>query len=172
MTHAQELLKEGEIRAEIRIIENLLQEGIAWSAIERITGVHETPFQALKKRLEEMNEPGEGGSMSYDAFRTDPKRLEELIEEATVDCYDEEEQHTGLLTMIGDEVVFPFEAKVMGDVVQVMAMKWPDHGYGLQLTCEKNGATYDIDVDSIEWMEPLPEGFEWIEAYLSWKRYL
>ena len=96
--------------------------------------------------------------MSYDAFRTDPKRLEELIEEATVDCYDEEEQHTGLLTMIGDEVVFPFEAKVMGDVVQVMATKWPDHGYGLQFTCEKNGATYDIDAGSIEWMDEAASG--------------
>jgi len=112
------------------------------------------------------------GLMSHDAFRTDPERLEELIEEATIDCYDEDEQHSGLLTMIGDEVVFPFEAKVMGDIVQVTAMKWPNHGYGLQFTCEKNGATYEIDVGSMEWIEPLPEGFEWIEAYLSWRRYL
>lgn len=28
------------------------------------------------------------------------QRLRELIEEATVDCYDEEEQATGLFTMI------------------------------------------------------------------------
>ncbi len=110
--------------------------------------------------------------MSNDAFRTDPKRLEELIEEATVDCYDEEEQHSGLLTMIEDEVVFPFSAKVMGDVVQVTGMKWPDQGYGLKLICEKHAATYEIDVGSIEWIEPVPEGFEWIEAYLSWTRYL
>ena len=46
--------------------------------------------------------------MSSRSFRTDPERLEELIEEATVDCYDEEEQHSGLLTMIEDDVVFPF----------------------------------------------------------------
>ena len=39
--------------------------------------------------------------MSSRSFRTDPERLEELIDEATVDCYDEEEQHSGLLTMIG-----------------------------------------------------------------------
>ena len=110
--------------------------------------------------------------MSNDSFRTDPERLEALIEEATIDCYNEDEQHSGLMTMIGDEVGFPFEAKVLGDVVQITDMKWPDHGYGLQFTCEKNGTTYVIDVGSIEWMEPLPEGFEWIEAYLSWVRYL
>jgi len=59
MTYAQELLKEGreegEIRAEVRIIENLLREGMDWPAIERITGVNETQFQALKQRLEAMH---------------------------------------------------------------------------------------------------------------------
>jgi hypothetical protein len=57
MTYAQELLKEGEIRAEVTIIENLLQEGMAWSATDRITGGNETPFQALTQRLDEMNDP-------------------------------------------------------------------------------------------------------------------
>jgi predicted transposase/invertase (TIGR01784 family) len=60
MTYAQELVKEGreegEIRAEVRIIENLLRERMEWSAIERITGVSETQFQALKQRLEGMNQ--------------------------------------------------------------------------------------------------------------------
>src|SRR4029453_6504003 len=64
MTYAQELLKEGraegraegEIKAEVRIIENLLREGMGWSAIERVTGVNETQFQALKQQIEDMNE--------------------------------------------------------------------------------------------------------------------
>jgi len=64
MTYAQELLKEGraegraegEIKAEVRIIENLLREGMEWSAIERVTGVHEPQFQALKQQIEDMNE--------------------------------------------------------------------------------------------------------------------
>jgi hypothetical protein len=59
MTYAQELLKEGreegEIRAEVRIIENLRREGMDWPAIERITGVNEMQFQALKQRLEDMH---------------------------------------------------------------------------------------------------------------------
>jgi predicted transposase/invertase (TIGR01784 family) len=64
MTYAQELLKEGraegraegEIKAEVRIIENLLREGMEWSAIERVTGVNEPQFQALKQQIEDMNE--------------------------------------------------------------------------------------------------------------------
>jgi len=106
------------------------------------------------------------------AFRTDPERLEALIEEATVDCYNEDEQHAGLLTMIEEHVVFPFEAKVIGEIVQITGMEWPDDGFGLQFTCEKNGETHAIDAGSIAWVEPLPEGFEWIEAYFVWARYL
>jgi hypothetical protein len=60
MTYAQELLKEGraegEIKAEVRIIENLLREGMEWPAIERVTGVNEAQFQALKQQIADMNE--------------------------------------------------------------------------------------------------------------------
>jgi predicted transposase YdaD len=68
MTYAQELRQEGQregrregrtegaIRAEVRIIENLLREGLAWPAIERITGVNEAHFQVLKQQVEAMNE--------------------------------------------------------------------------------------------------------------------
>jgi predicted transposase/invertase (TIGR01784 family) len=59
MTYAQELVKEGreegERRTEVRIIENLLREGMAWPAIERITGVNEAQFQVLKQRVEASN---------------------------------------------------------------------------------------------------------------------
>jgi predicted transposase/invertase (TIGR01784 family) len=67
MTYAQELLNEGrtegraegqaegEIKAEVRIIENLLREGMAWDAIERVTGINEARFQALKRQVETMD---------------------------------------------------------------------------------------------------------------------
>jgi predicted transposase/invertase (TIGR01784 family) len=66
MTYAQELLNEGrtegraegqaegEIKAEVRIIENLLREGMTWDAIERVTGINEAKFQALKRQVEAM----------------------------------------------------------------------------------------------------------------------
>ena len=56
MTYAQELLAQGEMRAQVKIIENLLREGMAWPVIERVTGVNETQFQALKQIVEDMNE--------------------------------------------------------------------------------------------------------------------
>jgi predicted transposase YdaD len=64
MTYAQELLAEGEARGKVKgrieervkMIEGLLQEGVEWSVIERVSGVNEAQFQALKQELEDMNE--------------------------------------------------------------------------------------------------------------------
>lgn len=63
MTYAQELRQagrtegreEGELRAEVRIIENLLREGMEWAAIARVTGITEPQFQTLKQRLEALH---------------------------------------------------------------------------------------------------------------------
>jgi hypothetical protein len=98
----------------------------------------------------------------------DTDRLWALIEEATVDCHDEGEQHAGLLTMIEDEVVCPFKARVIGEDVVVTGFEWPDDGYGLKACCQRTGATHAVDITSLEWVER-PKGFEWIEAYLQWR---
>lgn len=59
-TYAQELLAEGraegELRTQVQVIEGLLREGVAWSVIERATGVNETQFQTLKQQVEGMHE--------------------------------------------------------------------------------------------------------------------
>jgi hypothetical protein len=99
----------------------------------------------------------------------DRLRLKALIEEATVDCYCEEEEHAGLLTMIEDNVECPFRAKVVGEEVVVTGFEWPEAGYGLFAVCERNGRKYLVDINSLEWKRPRPEGFEWIEAYFAWQ---
>ncbi len=99
----------------------------------------------------------------------DRSRLRALIEEATIDCYGEEEQHTGLLTMIEDNVECPFRARVIGEVVEVTGFEWPKAGYGLFAVCERNGRRYQVDINSLEWMKRRPEGYEWIEAYFAWR---
>lgn len=100
---------------------------------------------------------------------TNRPQLKALIDEATVDCYGEEEQHAGLLTMIEDNVVCPFKAKVIGETVTVSGFEWPQAGYGLFALCERKGKSHRVDVNSLEWIEPRPEGFEWLEAYLLWR---
>jgi hypothetical protein len=102
--------------------------------------------------------------------RSNRERLRELIEEATVDCYGEDEQHTGLLTMIEDEVVCPFRAKVVGEDVEVTGFEWPKDGFGLYAVCQRKGKKHRVDINSLEWVKPKPKGFQWIEAYLAWRQ--
>ncbi len=99
----------------------------------------------------------------------DRARLAALIDEATIDCYSEEEQHTGLLTMIEDNVECPFQAKVIGEKVVVTGYEWPKAGYGLFAVCERDGRKYQVDINSLEFVRPRPEGNEWIEAYFAWR---
>jgi hypothetical protein len=60
MTYVQELLAEGraegEIRAQVRIIENFLREGTERPVSERITGINEAQFQALKQQVKDLKE--------------------------------------------------------------------------------------------------------------------
>lgn len=101
----------------------------------------------------------------------DRQLLSALIEEATVDCYGEDEQFTGLCCMVEEEVVVPFKAKVVGEKVTVTSLEPADEGHSLQATCERNGKKYRVDLTSLEWVKPLPQGFEWIEAYLAWREW-
>jgi len=42
------------------------------------------------------------------------RKLDKMIEEATVDCYDELEQASGFYTMIEDHLAVPFATQVLG----------------------------------------------------------
>ena len=105
--------------------------------------------------------------------KLDRDEVREALEQACIDAYDEDEQHTGLLTLVGDELQFPFEARVMGKAVQVVDMKWPeDDSYGLDLICEIDGDQHGIEARSVELLRPFPQGYQFLAAYLDWKRRL
>jgi hypothetical protein len=95
-------------------------------------------------------------------------RLRALIEEATVDCNDESDEHMGFMNMIEENVVCPFPAKVLGEDVEVIQLQSPAAGFGLDAVCRYKGKDYQIDVRSLVFPTVKPKGFEWIEAYRSW----
>jgi hypothetical protein len=96
--------------------------------------------------------------------------LRALIEKATADCEDRDEQHTSLLGVIEEEVHCPFRAKVGGEEVEVTAFEWPTSGYGLGVLYRQGGKQRVADVADLEWPEHRPDGAEWIDAYLLWRQ--
>src|SRR5262249_55909407 len=55
-------------------------------------------------------------------------RLDAMVEAATVDCYDEDEQVSGLYTMIADNLALPFQTVVLGVDVTVKDVDLTDRG--------------------------------------------
>jgi hypothetical protein len=96
-----------------------------------------------------------------------PRQLDKLIEEATVDCYNEEEQATGFFTMIEENLALPFATRVLGTVVSVVAVEIDDDG-GLKAVCEHGGERQRIGLIDLPLPSPPPSGTELIAAYRRW----
>jgi hypothetical protein len=95
--------------------------------------------------------------------------LDGLIEEAMVDAYGEEEQLTGLYTMIEDGLVVPFETEVLGVTVTVDRVEMTDAGQ-LVAVCRRGSVEQAIGLLELPLPSPPPEGAEWIAAYRRWAR--
>lgn len=91
--------------------------------------------------------------------------LAAMIEEATVDCNDEEEALTGFATMIEDNLLVPFETTVLGVKVTVTQTS-----HGLVADCARGRHRQAIHVLDLPLPEPPPEGAGWIAAYRRWVR--
>lgn len=103
----------------------------------------------------------------------DAEAIDEARENACTDAYGDYEQHTGFMTALEELLNFPFSAKVLGDVVSVVAMQWPkDSEFGLDLVFERNGGKQRIDARSVELLPPLPDGHLTLAAYLQWRRFV
>jgi hypothetical protein len=98
----------------------------------------------------------------------DRARIRALIDQAIADGVDESDEHAGLLSMIREEVVCPFVARVDGEDVECIRFDWRPRGYGLNAVCKGNGKIFVVDLSKLEWSEPRPKGYEWIEAYFAW----
>jgi hypothetical protein len=97
------------------------------------------------------------------------RRLAELIEEATVDCYNDSEAQTGFLTMIDDHLAMPFTATVLGAEVEVVAVDLQDDE-SVVAVCRRGKVRQRVPILDLPLPTPPPAGSEWIEAYRAWLR--
>ena len=104
-------------------------------------------------------------------MRTTPRlsraRLAAMVEDATVDCHDEEEQLMGLFTMIQDSLAIPFETEVLGVRVIVEAVGLSGGGE-IVVTCKRGRNQQAIPILELPLPSPAPAGCDWIEAYRHW----
>ncbi|MCC9708006.1 calcium-binding protein [Streptomyces sp. MNU76] len=97
----------------------------------------------------------------------DTVELEAMIEEATVDAYNEDEQLTGLFTMLEEHLGLPFTTAVLGVEVTVDGIDLMPDGRIVAL-CSRGGVRQSIGILELPLSGPAPEGAEWIEAYRHW----
>ena len=93
----------------------------------------------------------------------------QLIAEAVLDAYTEEEQAAGFLTMIEEHLALPFSVKILGvdaDVEKV-DMTLDSHIVGI---CRRGKTRQKIPILDLPLATPTPAGAEWIAAYRHWWR--
>lgn len=103
------------------------------------------------------------------AARWSKAELDRLVEEATVDCYNESEPVCGFYTMIEENLAVPFETAVLGSrvIVERVDLTGRDE---IVAICRKGRKRQRIPLLDLPLPSPLPAGAEWIAAYRSWLR--
>jgi hypothetical protein len=100
------------------------------------------------------------GTLSDEMFR-------ELVEEATVDTYGNEEEAGGWLTMIDDNVGFPFDVELLGVTVTVVGVEMTD-ACELVALCRRGKNRLKFSLLELPLPSPSLKGVVWIEAFQRW----
>ena len=95
-------------------------------------------------------------------------RLKELIEQAIVDAYGEEEQAGGFFTMIEEHLALPFPVKVLGIDAHVEKVDMTLDGQIVAI-CRRGKTRQKIPILDLPLPTPAPAGVEWIVAYRHWR---
>lgn len=97
-------------------------------------------------------------------------RLEALLEEATVDCYDEEEEFWGVWATLDTQLNFPLQAHALGEPVEVMGLDDSRSSLrrGILARVHKGGQEYHIALSELEFVDPDPISAEWLAMYRYW----
>lgn len=96
-------------------------------------------------------------------------KLKRLMEEATVDAYNESEQRVGFLTMIDENLALPFATQILGVEVSVERVDL-SAADAIVAICWRGRTRQAIPILELPLPRPAPRGAEWVEAYRRWMR--
>ncbi|MFJ7245646.1 hypothetical protein ACIQWA_13485 [Kitasatospora sp. NPDC098652] len=92
------------------------------------------------------------------------RELAALVEEATVDTYDEYEKVSALFTAVEENLAVPFSTSVLGVEVTVRGVDLSRDGRIVAL-CTRREFRQVIGLLDLPLPDPAPDGVEWVEAY-------
>jgi len=101
------------------------------------------------------------------AVRSSTAHLDKLIEEATVDCYNESEEVTGIFTMLEENLAVPFATTLLGVEVTIERVDLNDADE-IVAVCRRGREGLRVPVIDLPLPDPKPKGAEWIDAYRRW----
>jgi hypothetical protein len=110
-----------------------------------------------------MSAKSTGAPMKYSR-----QKLNDLVEDATADCHDEEEAVMGFVAVIEDNLELPFTVRILDVPVTVTNITLNDADE-LIAVCEREGKRQHISVVDLPLPKPLPKGAEWLAAYRYWR---
>ena len=100
----------------------------------------------------------------------DQNRLQALLEEATVDCYDEEEEFWGVWATLDSQLNFPLQAQALGEPVEVIGLDENRSSLrrGIMARVRKGEQEYLLTLSELEFIDPDPTSAEWLAMYDYW----
>ena len=93
--------------------------------------------------------------------------LAKLVAKATADSYGEPEQAVAWFACIEKRLALPFETVVLGAKVMVEKIDLSERGDIIAM-CRCGRERQTIPISYLPLAEPLPKGWQWLEAYRYW----
>lgn len=94
------------------------------------------------------------------------EELDDLVAQAIVDAYGDDEQLTAFYTLIEENLAMPFTTTVLGVETDVRAVDLTDSG--IVAVCVRGTHRQAIPVLELPLPTPRPGGAEWIAAFRHW----
>ena len=95
------------------------------------------------------------------------KALAALIEEVTVDAYNDSEQLTAFETAFDEVVKFPCQGTVIGEDVEVLSLAADDDRGELVASCRRAGRRYQVALQEVD-LRCDPDTLRLVAAYKRW----
>lgn len=92
------------------------------------------------------------------------------FEEATVDCYGDDEVFSGLIEMAIQEIQLPARGRVLGLDVELIELNYAsDSPRDVDFVCKHNGEQFNIAARSVEFVDELPDGHLFLAALMDYQ---